>query len=133
MANGGIIGPVNTFNAAQSVSEKITTFNSSGTLTAQATATVDYLILAGGGSGGYNPGSSYGSGGGGAGGYRTGTSSVSNGVGYTVTVGAGGTSNTSSSTSGVDSVFNSVTSTGGGKGGHIGTISWRNRWFWRCC
>ena len=55
MANGGIIGPVQTVQAAQCISEKITTFNSSGTLTAQATATVDYLVLAGGGSGGYNP------------------------------------------------------------------------------
>ena len=63
--NGGIIGPPNTVQAAQCLSAKKTTFTSSGTFTAQATANVDYLVVGGGGAGGGDAG-----GGGGAGGYR---------------------------------------------------------------
>ena len=112
MANGGIIGPVQTVQAAQCISEKIRympqfirNFNSYK----QQLLELYYLVLAGGGSGGYNPvefqirfrrrwcrwl-------------FRTGTSSVVNGgAGYTVTVGAGGTSSTSASASaGSDSVW----------------------------
>ena len=43
MANGGIIGPVQTVTAASTVSAKITSFTSTGTLTAQATANVEVL------------------------------------------------------------------------------------------
>lgn len=96
--------------------------------------TVNYLVIAGGGGGGssYNSGS----GGGGAGGYRTtvGTSgggasaetslSLIQGVNYTVTVGAGGngtpapgpTGAQSNGSNGSNSVFGSITSTGGGGG-----------------
>lgn len=82
----------------------------------------DYLILAGGGGGG-TPGASY-CGGGGAGGFRTsaGTSggssaaetalSLSTDTTYTVTVGAGG----SIAATGANSVFHTVTSSGGGLG-----------------
>lgn len=70
--------------------------------------TVDYLVVAGGGGGGSAAG-----GGGGAGGLLTGTLSVTAGNSYTVTVGAGGASNTS----GNNSVFSSVTAVGGGLGG----------------
>ena len=53
---------------------------------------VEYLVVAGGGSGG----SSYGTaGGGGAGGVRTGTLSVIPGSSHTITVGAGGAARTS--------------------------------------
>jgi len=85
-----------------------------------------YLIVAGGGGGGQNFGNlnSRGMGGGGAGGYQTGTTSLSLGVTYTVTIGAGGSggvgiaypSTGTQPTNGSNSVFNAVTSTGGGSG-----------------
>ena len=53
------------------LSDKTTTFTSSGTFTASVSA-IDYLVVAGGGGGG---GQYYGGGGGGAGGFRTGTNS----------------------------------------------------------
>jgi hypothetical protein len=66
----------------------------------------DVLVVAGGGGGGNNYG-----GGGGAGGvsYQTGRSAIS-ATSYTVTVGAGGTAETS----GGNSVFDTITSNGGG-------------------
>ena len=84
---------------------------------------VEYLVIAGGGGGGR----SQGGGGGGAGGYRSSVSGESSGGGasaemvlsagpsinYTVTVGAGGASRTAGS----NSVFNTITSIGGGRGG----------------
>jgi hypothetical protein len=75
--------------------------------------TVDYLVVAGGAGGGAgNSG-----GGGGAGGYRTsigGTSlSLALNTSFTVTVGAGG----AIETNGANSVFSTITSSGGGKGG----------------
>lgn len=79
---------------------------------------VNYLVVAGGGGGG----SSYwggAGGGGGAGGFRTGTLSATSGASLTVTVGAGGTGGLSDgthSTAGSNSVFSSITSTGGGLG-----------------
>ena len=82
-------------------------------------SSVTYLIVAGGGGGGYFVG-----GGGGAGGYLTGTQSVSSGTSYTVTVGAGGTGNSSPtpSTAGGNSSFTPVATTavGGGFGGNDG-------------
>ena len=93
---------------------------------------VDYLVVAGGGAGGI----SYG-GGGGAGGLRTSYGSTTGGGGsaentlslflgtsYTVTVGAGGASKTGSGSGnaanfgndGEDSIFGTITSTGGGGG-----------------
>ena len=53
------------------LSDKVTTFTSSGTFTASVPA-IDYLVVAGGAAGG---GAYYSGGGGGAGGYRVGTSS----------------------------------------------------------
>jgi hypothetical protein len=94
---------------------------------------VDYLVVAGGGGGGHDDG-----GGGGAGGYKesagtsTGSYTVSplgSGVAaldvapgpYSSTVGGGGTGAPNSpivqATNGEDSVFSSITSTGGGFGG----------------
>jgi hypothetical protein len=80
--------------------------------------TADYLVVAGGGSGGQTVGFSEASGGGGAGGYRTSTTTLSTLTTYTVTVGAGGAAVTTYGTlnKGSDSVFNSITSTGGGGG-----------------
>lgn len=88
------------------------------------TPTVEYLVVAGGGGGGSSP-SGDGGGGGGAGGYRTATGlSVSSGSAITVTVGGGGAAGTSSAIggNGGNSVFSSITSTGGGAGGR-GTTS----------
>ena len=90
-----------------------------------AALTVDFLVVAGGASGG----SQYG-GGGGAGGLRTTTSyggsesalGLSLSTPYNVTVGAGGAGviyTTSPSNNGADSVFDSVTSKGGGYGGYF--------------
>ena len=82
---------------------------------------VEYLVVAGGGGGG-----TFRAGGGGAGGYRCAVVGESSGGGasaespitlllgtaYTVTVGAGG----SAGSNGNNSVFGSITSTGGGRG-----------------
>ena len=68
---------------------------------------IEYLVVAGGGSGGLAGG------GGGAGGYLTNTNhTVYAGTTYTVTVGAGGTY----PSNGNDSVFDTITAIGGGKG-----------------
>jgi hypothetical protein len=92
----------------------IHTFTSSGVFTPQTNLTCDYLVVAGGGGGGYA--------GGGAGGYRSGSSfSVASGVLQNVTIGAGGAGGASGTvapgTSGSDSIFSSITSTAGGGGG----------------
>ena len=89
-------------------------FTASGNWTAPTGVTqVEYLVVAGGGSSGWNHG-----GGGGAGGFRTGTGfSVTAGTNYSITVGAGGAAqNTTNSAgnNGSDSVFSTITSTGGG-------------------
>jgi hypothetical protein len=82
---------------------------------------VYYLVVAGGGSGGANSNS----GGGGAGGYRTnfgGTGvSISVATNYLVTIGAGGAGEApqaapGNGNNGINSVFNNITSTGGGRG-----------------
>ena len=98
---------------------RIHTFNSSGTFTnTLPNLSVQYLVIAGGGGGGHDYG-----GGGGAGGFRTsaGTSGRNSSAeshltlstgGKTVTVGAGG----GSGANGSNSVFDSITSTGGGNG-----------------
>ena len=104
---------------------KAHTFNSSGTFTIAGAgdATIDFLIIAGGGSAGHyiNAGA------GGAGGYRefTGISAVDGD--YTVTIGAGGaTVSGTSSASGSNSSFQipgvaTYSATGGGRGGYWGT------------
>jgi hypothetical protein len=88
---------------------------------------VDYLVVAGGGGGG-GGNVAYNSGGGGAGGYRCSVSgeisgggasaesplNVIKGTQYLVKVGTGG----ASLTNGTTSIFNSVTSQGGGNGNH---------------
>lgn len=83
----------------------------------QKPAWVDFLVVAGGGGAGASS-----PGGGGAGGVLVGSASVVSGSAITVTVGAGGggTSSTTAPTSGSNSVFGSVTATGGGQGGNNG-------------
>jgi len=76
---------------------------------------VEYLVVAGGGAGGFDNG-----GGGGAGGYLTSTIAVTGGSTDTVTVGAGGPNVSAGyGSNGSDSVYKSVTATGGG-GGAVG-------------
>ena len=106
---------------------KIHTFTGPGTFTVTSVgnasilptggpSNVDYLVIAGGGAG-----NSYGGGGGGAGGYRTTFPSPGCNAGsfpitataYPITVGAGG----AIQSSGNPSVFSTITSTAGGKGG----------------
>jgi hypothetical protein len=90
------------------------TFASSGTFVVNKTYTMDYLIVAGGGSGGTGR-----AGGGGAGGYiATDAASIAPGS-YTVTIGGGGSGSgqdTPGNTGNPSSVF-SVTANGGGYGG----------------
>jgi hypothetical protein len=104
------------------------TFTSSGIFyPLESLTNVEYLVVAGGGGGGGNGSSAGASGGGGAGGYRSSVTGASSGGGasaetklsltantaYAVTVGAGG----ANATNGSNSVFGSITSTGGGRGG----------------
>ena len=94
---------------------KVHSFTSSGTFTVTGTGNVEYLVVAGGGAGGGNNNG----GGGGAGGFRTGTGHAVTAQGYTITVGAGGSGNSTAgqAPSGGDSTFSTITSTGGGGGG----------------
>ena len=104
----------------------------------QKNISVQYLVIAGGGAGGSTGSGNFG-GGGGAGGYRCSVALENSGGGgsaespleltpgasYTVTVGAGGVKGTSTWTNGGDSVFSTITSTGGGRGGGLTSVpSW---------
>ena len=95
-------------------------FTSSGTFTPARSLTCDYLVVAGGGPGGT---SGISGGGGGAGGLRSTVTATGGGgslesalsltaTAYTVTIGAGG----AVATNGSNSVFGSITATGGGQG-----------------
>jgi len=87
-------------------------FTSPGTFDVISGSTgADYLVVGGGGAGGIFP-SGNSSGGGGSGGFRTGSISIVPGP-YSVTIGAGGLSN---SASGNTSTFHTITSAGGGGG-----------------
>ena len=85
----------------------------------------DYLIIAGGGAGGYDSTGSGGGGGGGAGAVYYATGVTLPAATYPVTVGGGGQNSevgsdgtaTPGDAQGDDSVFNSITAAGGGRGG----------------
>jgi len=124
---------------------KIHTFTGDGCFVVSQTATgtpvapnvVDYLVIAGGGGGGQSgDGSSVTGGGGGAGGYRESSGTASgcytvsplgacvsalpvSATTYPVTVGGGGSSTSGGgvATAGSNSVFSTITSSGGGQGG----------------
>jgi hypothetical protein len=112
-------------------------FRSSGTFRPATALTCDYLVVAGGGGGGASDlATTNWGGGGGAGGYRT-TVGTSGGGGaaesplsltaqaYTVTVGAGGSGVASAPSNGTNSVFSTITSTGGGYGSGLNlTPAW---------
>ena len=81
--------------------------------------TVEYLVVAGGGAGGY----AYG-GGGGAGGYRTATGLEISAGTYAVTVGAGAAAATTyTQNNGSNSQFSTIISTGGGCGAQDGNAA----------
>ena len=109
----------------------IHTFLSSGTFTPQVGLTCDYLVVAGGGGGGTFLGSTMSGGGGGAGGFRSTVTATGGGgtlesalslltaTNYAVTVGAGGSGTLTGNvqpTNGSNSIFSTITSTGGGYG-----------------
>lgn len=108
------------------------TFTSSGTFTPSESLTADYLVVAGGGGGGSIVG-----GGGGGGGLRC-TVGATGGNGslesalsltaqaYTVTVGSGGAGTSTFGVlggNGTNSVFESITSNGGGGGGRYNGVA----------
>lgn len=119
------VGPIESSGGTKSsYSGKIIhAFTGNGTLSLSGgtgSYSIEYVVVAGGGAGGRHNGG----GGGGAGGYRTGTATVSGPV--SVTVGAGGESNSPNtdypSNDGANSVITgpgslSITSEGGGGGG----------------
>lgn len=93
-------------------------YSTAVTGTPSAGVTVDYLVVAGGGSGGFDWGA-----GGGAGGYRSiSAQSLASGVAHIVTVGAGAAAQTNASTrnSGSNSSLDTIVATGGGSGGNFG-------------
>lgn len=101
------------------------TFNGSGTfrvtLAGYPSATVEYLVIAGGASGGRGCG-----GGGGAGGYITGSTSVS-AQDYSIVIGAGGAGHQGTSVKGINgndsSAFGQTAIGGGGGGSYLGDWS----------
>jgi hypothetical protein len=111
-----------TFAFGQEYTFTIAAVNANGTSSASSASnsvtpfsvipSVEYLVVAGGAAGSNNgPG-------GGAGGYRTGVDySVSSGTTYTVTIGAGGVYASNTQRPGSNSVFDTVTSAGGGGAG----------------
>ena len=90
-------------------------FTSSGNFVPQVGLTCDYLVVAGGGGAG-----GYGGPGGGAGGFRTTTAQSLTVQNYAVTVGAGGAGAVGqpAGASGSNSIFNAITSSGGGGTGY---------------
>jgi hypothetical protein len=97
------------------------TFTSTGSfLPNQKIKGAEILCVAGGGGGGrdnFASGGSRRAGGGGAGGYRyAGSQTFNAGNSYTALVGSGGAGGSLDGTSGTDSVFANLTSTGGGYG-----------------
>jgi hypothetical protein len=103
------------------------TFTSSGSFIPSQALTVDYLVVAGGGAGGYAGGAGGGAGGmrctvtaTGGGGSLESALSLSSGKSYPVIIGAGGAGLTTNGAgnNGSDSVFHTITSTGGGGGGN---------------
>lgn len=98
----------------------IHTFTATDTFTAPSTLSIEYLLVAGGGSGGVT-GGSVGKGGGGAGGFIETSTTINPGT-YVIEVGAGGVGVSSTGVSGNDSVFTGVnTAVGGGRGADVFT------------
>lgn len=117
------IATVATYNSSNSTAADWPT----GNKCPSGVTSTDYLVVAGGGSGGSTNAGGPG-GGGGAGGMKASTGmSVTPGNAYTITVGTGGASVTSGlGNAGNNSVFNTVTSDGGGKGGSTSSVNGGN-------
>ena len=121
-ASGGTLVPTPTHN--------IHVFTSPGTFTVNyvfpTANTVEYVVVAGGGGGGRT----INGGGGGAGGFRTGTGFPVTATSYPITIGAGGAGGTSPLSEpgkkGNDSIFSTITSTGGGYGSGISSPTAEN-------
>ena len=121
---------------------KIHTFTGPGTFTVCGTSNspanneVSYVVVAGGGTGGERNSNNYYGGGGGAGGFRESKSPVTpytaspldgrpsapnrvtvTATGFPITVGGGGAKGGGSGQCGSNSIFSTITSTGGGHGG----------------
>ena len=118
MATNGTFSGTNTSGSAGTSTFTVSATDGSETVTRQFTMSfnanydVSYLVVAAGGGGGGDNG-----GGGGAGGYRFGSGmELARGTQYTVTVGTGGTGGVEYAESNVggNSVFNTITSAGGG-------------------
>ena len=92
---------------------KVHSFTSSGSFVVTGSGTVEYLVIGGGGGGAGKYG-----GGGGAGAYRTASNFSVSTQTYTITVGAGGAGGVgdNSGSNGSNSIFSTITSTGGGYG-----------------
>jgi hypothetical protein len=124
-ATGGIVSSDGTYNYHM--------FPFSGTFTPTQNITADYLVIAGGAGG-----ASFIGGGGGAGGLRSTVGTTGGGgslesalsltanTNYTVTIGAGGTGGLGSTPplAGSNSVFSTITSIGGGRGGYWDGANW---------
>jgi hypothetical protein len=98
----------------------IQTFTGNGTFRPNFTGNVEVLVVAGGGAGGAVTVNYWETGGGGGGGgvVYSASSAVTKGTVYPVTVGLGGKAATGTiGTNGENSSFNSITATGGGRGG----------------
>tara|TARA_R110000782_G_scaffold227503_2_gene314236 strand:- start:828 stop:2801 length:1974 start_codon:yes stop_codon:yes gene_type:complete len=113
VATGGSISTVNGY--------KYHTFTSSGTFSVTSPGTVEYLVVAGGGDGGFRNGDWPGNGGGGAGAALVGSGLVTTGT-HSMVVGAGAptrNTNNGSNYAGGSSVWGptGVTAQGGGSGG----------------
>ncbi len=112
-------GTTSTYSSG-GINYKVHTFSlGTSTFAVQNGGSIDYLIVAGGGCGGYGNGSPFGTwgGGGGGGGLLTGTTNVTTGTNYSITVGAGGVvpgSNNTDGGSGSNSTAFSLTAIGGG-------------------
>jgi hypothetical protein len=91
-------------------------FTSSGTFTPTVALTADVLVVAGGGGGSPAAGALTGAGGGAGGVAYQASRSAASGIGYTVTIGAGGGTSTGTvaGNSGSNSVFDTITAVGGG-------------------
>tara|TARA_B100000902_G_scaffold395677_1_gene454790 strand:+ start:173 stop:1762 length:1590 start_codon:yes stop_codon:yes gene_type:complete len=120
MATNGSFSGTNTSGSAGTSTFTVSATDGTVAVTRQFTMSfnanydVSYLVVAAGGGGGGDNG-----GGGGAGGYRSGSGmTLSKGTQYTVTVGTGGTGGVEYAESNVggNSVFNTITSAGGGGG-----------------
>jgi mucin-19 len=114
MANGGIIGPINTV-VSTSIPETITAITSSGTFSVQCAPKGgirpgSVLVIAGGAGGA-------GGSGGGSGGLILATCQTLSTSTICATIGGGGAgSNSAPANKGVDSIFGTLTAKGGGGG-----------------